>query len=349
MSRRVFELEKDLKIIVSAPTNILDRVERNIDALNDSEDRSKSITTTIDVTLSGGLCNKNIKKREDFPYIKIEEQTIDSSIYSSVYYRYDIKVREIQRKGHSTYVINTFFKDDEEGVLLCIKNILYYYNLNRKRVPIHGSLLNVNNRGVLLVGHGRSGKTSLLVKILTEIGGTFISDERVFISHQNGELVGSYVPDPVKVRFASIIGSPLELALKELDMLDATQYIDIGALQKIIAAEAYDVDAGVSFSREKFTNLLQVKSAPRSKIDKIIFPRYIEDSVVKVEELLTKDALAKINRCIKIAKEHHAMGDKYEDYGAMLYKDMLANTELLSVGFNSTKQIRDYKKLEEFI
>lgn len=347
MSKQIFNLQENVNVLVQANETIFNRFKKNLDPHSYNLKKNKGYDSKIINTLIGELINEDIKKLKGYPYLEIKKEKDPNLSFS--YFRYNTLVRKINREEHKEYNINTFFKDDEEGILLCIKNFLYHSYLNKEKIPIHGSLININDKGILLFGHGKSGKTSLLIELLLQFGGSFISDERVFISKEGNTLRGEYVPDVVKVRFNSIKNSPLRSVLNDAYSFDSTQYIDIEALKQIITTRSYHVDAGLTLSRQKFLKLIDVNSLPRSRIDKIIFLEY-SPREMKLNDISRRDISIRLEKCKKINDEIQSMGDNYYENHFKIAEEVIPkDIELLKLKFSSIIQLKKYKLLEELI
>jgi len=66
-------------------------------------------------------------------------------------------------------------------------------------VELHASCLARDQRGLVLMGPSRSGKSTLAMA-LTEVGFRFLSDDRTFCSLNRGQLVAWGLPRPLKLR-----------------------------------------------------------------------------------------------------------------------------------------------------
>lgn len=55
---------------------------------------------------------------------------------------------------------------------------------------IHATLINLQGKGILLLGKSGSGKSDLALRLITERGATLVSDDRVILSTKDGFLYG---------------------------------------------------------------------------------------------------------------------------------------------------------------
>jgi hypothetical protein len=69
-------------------------------------------------------------------------------------------------------------------------------------LELHSSCVAINNCGVALIGSGRSGKSTLAMA-LTELGFSFLSDDRTFCSLKGQALLAYGLPRPLKLREAA--------------------------------------------------------------------------------------------------------------------------------------------------
>jgi hypothetical protein len=66
-------------------------------------------------------------------------------------------------------------------------------------VELHACCVAKDERGLILIGPSRSGKSTLAMA-LTEVGFRLLSDDRVFCSVRNGQLQACGIPRPLKLR-----------------------------------------------------------------------------------------------------------------------------------------------------
>lgn len=62
---------------------------------------------------------------------------------------------------------------------------------------IHGTLVSLDNKGILLVGKSGSGKSDLALRLIMEHSAKLVSDDRVDVALINGELYG-FAPSAIE-------------------------------------------------------------------------------------------------------------------------------------------------------
>ncbi|MBL0934567.1 MAG: HPr kinase/phosphatase C-terminal domain-containing protein [Rhizobiaceae bacterium] len=81
---------------------------------------------------------------------------------------------------------------------------------------VHGTLVLLGDRGVLIIGPSGSGKSSLALDLIAHSGGfaVLVSDDRVLVErHADGRLVGrapSVIAGQIEVRGIGIVARPFE-------------------------------------------------------------------------------------------------------------------------------------------
>ncbi len=200
----------------------------------------------------------------------------DSRGYHGVdFLRYGVLVRTIWQRNPPHYEVQNFLPLDETGALSCFKKIYYNTSSSKNKALIHGSLVCVGGKGILITGKCWSGKTSLTLGFLEKFLGDFVSDGNVLISYEDGHIVGHYLPRPVFVRFHSINSSKgLSGLLKKPYEAESIQPFDKEAIEEIIAGKKYELDAGLNISRRKFAELIGVKTTPTLKVDRVVHTKF---------------------------------------------------------------------------
>jgi hypothetical protein len=79
--------------------------------------------------------------------------------------------------------------------------------------------------------------------------------------------------------------------MEEIEFCEATQPIDIEAIERIIKAKAFHVDAGLNYSRKRFSELLGVERMTSSSVDKVIFTSYAHGNPLTITKISDARAL----------------------------------------------------------
>ncbi len=279
MSRRVFDYNSFSRIGISGPNNLLERIadnfEREIEGMMPSD-------CNIEIRQSEEL--QEIIKDKRYDYLTINKEGTKSNP-SINYIRYNTLVRTIHQKSLGEYVVDVNVELDEASGLICARNYLAHHSQLAKLPLLHASLVNLNNKGILLASNSRQGKTTLMVYLLEEQGAEFIGDENIILDTTHNQPNGLYVPRTPRVRFSTIAQSGLSKVLKNVELANATQYIDPDAIERIISSKSFHVDAGMAFSRKSFCDFLQVDSRGSSEIDLVLFPTYSSGNSLNAKKI----------------------------------------------------------------
>ncbi|PJA69475.1 hypothetical protein CO155_04325, partial [Candidatus Pacearchaeota archaeon CG_4_9_14_3_um_filter_35_19] len=247
MPTRIYPYLGEANIAISAPENLLERLERNIE-----ERPIKGGYEGIVKVEEGEF--REIKKDKTFKYASAKSNC-ESSLKGYDYFRYNTLVRTIWRENDKTFHVKNHLQDDETGALKCFKNIYYSLPQSREKSLIHSSSIDLNGRGILIVGGYRSGKTTLTFKFLEELSAKLVEGGNTLISFKNN-LKAHYLPRVLYARLSTISSSPyLYHLIKDINCCDAQQTIDKDALERIILSKAFHVNAELCFSREKLHEL----------------------------------------------------------------------------------------------
>lgn len=276
MPRKNYNYLEEGNISIEAPMNVLKRVERNLEEKSNDHLETQGI-----VYVSQGELVK-IRKDEKYPYIWTKQNTERS--YEGVdYMRYDAHVQTIWKENPRTYHTKSNRGVEWTGALNCFKKIYYDTEGSKNKVLVHGALVNIGDKGIFLVGGCRSGKSTLMMNLLENLGGSFVTEGNTLLEKDGSRITGFYLPRDVYLRFSSIANSErLRQSMEEIERCEATQPIDLEAIERIIRAKAFHVDAGLSYSRNRFSELLGVERMAGSPIDKIVFTSYAQGSPLKI-------------------------------------------------------------------
>lgn len=155
----------------------------------------------------------------------------------------------------------------------------------------------MGKRATLIVGECWSGKTTMAVSLLEDLGGEFVADGRALISYVDAHLKGHYIPRNVYLRFLALEKSEkLSGVLEDVSLADATQIFDKKTIDRIIGKRAFNVDAGLQFSRKKFTELLGVTSTSSAEIDRVVFARFSNGRPLRLVRVNGEDTWRRLRR-----------------------------------------------------
>lgn len=296
MSKKVFDYAGISKIEVSGPEDLLKRIAENIER---EIDYCPSSDCIININQFENLVQ--IEKDKKFPYLTIERDGTPEQP-SIKYVRYNTHVRTIYKKSSDSYEVDSHLVMDESASLICIRNHLNNHPVLSQYPLLHASLLNLNGQGILIPGNSRQGKTTLTVYLLQEYRSSFVSDENVFLDTCEKNIRGLYVPRNPRVRFSTISESGLSRVLENIELANATQYIDQDAIERIIATRSFDVDAGLAFSRKAFCNLLGTNSQESSLVNLVLFPNYKENENLSFRKLSLDEGINRLSKTGLIIK-----------------------------------------------
>lgn len=330
MSRRVFDYNGITSIGFEGPKNLLERIAENLES-----EVSQDTPTDCEIKINQAEYPTEIIKDKNFDYITITK--IETAEQSSISYRrYNTNVRKIHQKSARDYVVDVNVELDEASGLICIRNYLSNHPLLSQYPLLHGSLLNLNGAGILILGDSRQGKTALSVYLLEEQRAIFIGDENVILDTRSG-IKGLYVPRTPRVRFSTIAESKLSKVLEDITIANATQYIDPDAIERIISARFFDVDAGIAFSRRAFCRLLGVASQESSPINIVLFPHYSETTSVR--GISNKDGIQRLSKFGLIRKSEIDLME-LEQTIVDLNQQKFEGVDFIRVGFSSIKNLK---------
>lgn len=284
---RAYNYLNERKIAISAEEELLKKIERNID-----EPAEEPVNVDCLITLES--CGDSIiVKDKSFPYDSARINN-DLSFTGYDYLRYGTLVRTVWQKARTDFLVRSFVKEDEDAFSKCFKKY-YLEEASEGRVLLHASTVESEKGGILIPGLCRSGKTTLTICLAERLGCTLVSDGDSIVNSKDEGLISSYLPRAIYARFSAIILSPgLSGLIENYRESEATQYFDHDALDRIIAAKRFDVDAGINCSRKKFAELLRVKTKPQSKISTIIFPEYSSGHQLTMRSIGVQEAVQRL-------------------------------------------------------
>ena len=287
MEVRVYPYLGEQNIAIEGSKELLDRIEGNLEETAKNGLKYEGI-----VRMSEGEI-RNIIRDKTTPYISLKENNKEG-IESCDYIRYKTHVRTIWKKSPLEYNVKNHLANDETGALKSFKRIYYSLPGSDNKALIHGAAIDLQDKGILIVGKRRSGKTTLAFKMINQMGASFVEGGNTLISFDN-ELNAYYLPRPLFARFSTIVESPyLSSFMKNLEKTESMQPWDIEGIQEVIKTKSFSVDGGLNFSRRSFRKLSGKNTTPFSKIKTIIFPSYSNDKKVKLRSLSPEEAYKRV-------------------------------------------------------
>lgn len=284
IERKVYDYLGDMRIAIEGQVSKLNRYELNIE--------EKPFLGEFDALIKveeGPITEIKIDKRH--PYLWVKPNLERLPISGVDYYRYGSKVRSHWENSSFEHTIKDYLLDDEGG-LEAFRHIYCTSPLSIRKALVHGTSLKIGEKGFLIVGPCRSGKTTLSLSLLDKFRGQLIGEGISLISLEEERLQAHYLPRQVYARFSSI--SQMERLFPLLDnynLSEATQHLDHEAIRKIIVAKAFHVDAGISITRQKFAELMKIKLMRSFQISNIIFPIYSAGDSLHISSLNIIEAL----------------------------------------------------------
>ena len=208
------------------------------------------------------------------------------------YYIVDNQEYICMKENDDYYKIITDGK--EEGIkwlFRVIREILVRINEENRGLYMHGTALNIDNNGILILGNSGSGKTTLATKMLeSEEDMKFLSNDRIFIYSNNNQTM-EYFPIPIVYAMGTVKNcETLNNYFKRTRILEARTGIKYEK-----SSDDTKVDIPLTHLKEIFANC---KMTPISNINLIIFPKLnkYSDKDYVIKKLSPKEQIIKLNQ-----------------------------------------------------
>lgn len=336
VNSRTFNFHGFYDFEVSAPESILERISKNMECEIENFASNSPEKCKIQINLS--QTPAQIRRNKEFPFATIIDE---SNIVSSKlkYLRYDVHVRTIRRNNDGSYFVNTNIPLDENAGLLCMRDYICRHPTTKNLPLVLSSFVSLNNKGILVSGSSRQGKTTMSVYLSQMLGANFINDEYTLLNIQKDSVNGLYVPRTATVRFPAILASNLSKLLGDISSTGAMPIIDMEAIDEMSKSGKYDPRYGLAFSRANFCQTLGVSSQSSSKLDFIICPKYSENEFF-VKELSKDEGLARLSkeRMVKSLPTDPYEFTKKEINFDVNFPNNITFLEISYSGFNMLKQ-----------
>ena len=168
MSEKVFDYIGISRIGVSGQENLLKRIAENMHG-------NTQLRSLVDCKIS--ICQsekpEKIVKDKSYDYLTIDRFGTEEQP-SIKYTRYNTHVRTIHQKSSNEYFIESNVELDEASGLICVRNYLSNHPRISDLPLLHASLINLDERGILIVSNSRQGKTTSMVYLLEDQGAVFV-------------------------------------------------------------------------------------------------------------------------------------------------------------------------------
>jgi hypothetical protein len=195
------------------------------------------------------------------------------------------------------------------AVMRIVRELGMGYARQRGSLLVHGAALSVGGRAFVIAGPKAAGKTTLLVHLLLRTGGKFITNDRVGMAAEGGQVLALGIPTIVSLRTSFGVWFPaLEERLRRARYhhrftLDESHALlpDLGGPQPPLLR---------SLSPRQFCHLLGSNAEAVAPVTALLFPCVASDvSGVVVEALPRDEALARLNRSLLPSAPPDAMFD----------------------------------------
>jgi len=333
MSRKLFDYCGISSIGINAPKSLLERIAENMEGEVGNLENSE-----CSIFISQPENPGEIVKDKNFDYLTVNSFGTKSQP-SIRYTRYNTHVRTIHQKSLTEYCVDSMVKLDEASGLICIRNYLSNHPKLSNLPLLHSSLVNCDGKGVLIAGNSRQGKTTSMVYMLEDLGAVFVGDENIILNSENKKIRGLYVPRTPRVRFSTIAQSSLSKTLENVELANATQYIDPDAIEKIVASKNFYVDAGLAFSRKSFCNLLGTSSKDSSDIDLVLFPNYVEGNSFKIRNVEFEEGVRRLSNT-GLVKKSEIDPKELAETQIDLDKERFMDINFLEISFQNIQSLR---------
>lgn len=333
MSRKVFDYCGISNVGIEGSVNLLERIAGNIEG-----EKSDLKTADCNISIHESEKPEKIRKDKRYDYLTIERFGTESQP-SIKYTRYNTPVRTIHQKSLEEYRVDSDVELDEASGLICFRNYLSNHPKLIDSPLLHASLVNLDGRGVLITSNSRQGKTTSMVYLLEDLGAVFVGDENVILDVKGDKSQGLYVPRTPRVRFSTIAQSGLSKVLKDVELTNATQYLDPDAIERIISTKSFYVDAGMAFSRKAFYSLLGASSQESSCIDVVLFPKYVDNNSLSIRSIGTREGVERLSHT-GLTRKCEIYPKELTETEVDLREEYFKGTEFVEVSFTDIDNLR---------
>lgn len=220
------------------------------------------------------------------PYLRLA-QNRECQAQGFNYYRYGVLARTIWRTTSHVFNVRSRTFRDEVSILECFRDLYLQESVSSSLALVHGSLVQVSGVGVLITGACRAGKTTLVIRLLSETrGAILIADGLCLLGRAADGVVGQYIPRRMYVRFGTVFDCEQlrHLGHHPCDC-NATQVLDSSTIRRIMQNESRNVDLSLTMTRRAFVNALGSASSPSTLIGHVVVLEYCDGSNASLERL----------------------------------------------------------------
>lgn len=160
-------------------------------------------------------------------------------------------------------------------VFRIIREIIVRLQENAGKLFMHGSALNISDKGIAIFGNSGSGKTTLLCKLLSESENGFLSNDRIFL-YKSGKVKMDYFPIPIVYKVGTVLHND---ALKKGVISSKKYNLPQSFLEGSTSFPIPLTDTKLIFKR--------VKHIETSNLDLIIFPKinFENSDILNIKDL----------------------------------------------------------------
>jgi len=336
MEIRVYPYLGEHNIAIEGSRELLDRIEGNIEESAKSGLQYDGIVRIQEGEMREIVRDKNV------PYISLKENN-EEGIEGCDYIRYRTHAKTIWKKSPFEYKVKNHIPKDETGALKSFKRIYYALSGSNNKSLIHGATVDLQDKGILIVGKKKSGKTTLAFNMIDKMKASLVEGGSTLISSNEG-LYAYYLPRSIFARFSTIVESPyLSSLIEDIEKTESTQPWDIEGIKEVIKAKSFYIDGGLTFSRRTFKELSKKNTLPRSKINTIIFPSYSNGGKVELRNISIDEAYKRIlEREFEINTSLTNMQDQENienPKDSKIKQDWIGGLNLKSISFDGNKDI----------
>lgn len=225
--------------------------------------------------------------------------------------------------------------DIDYHVLDLVREICVRKMENNGSLFMHGSTVELNNQGVLIIGVSGSGKSTMMLKLLeSDLGNAFITNDRTFLT-PNNQL--SYFPIPLHIGIGTINSS--EKLLKYLR--------DMGKIERSNFREKYlpaDPEKKIIIYPQNLSDAYDIPFKSNTNLGRIVIPSLQHDShgTVELEEIHNPELL--MENCFtpydfETLRNHWVIKRALSDveskiYSAQRIKEILEKTPVIKLNFS---------------
>ena len=193
----IFGYLNDYAFEIDAPQHLLVRLAEHMEPASGAQRALGSVT----LVETGDILD--FAPRADTPYLEIIPNR-HKSVVGFDYIRYGIHAKSLWQMTPRSFLIESRLRTDEMSVLDSMRDLWFCHPGSRGMALMHACCVVVDGCGLLVVGSCRSGKTTLAVRLLSEVKNVQVVSEGItLLASVHDTLVAHYVPRPLYIRFGT--------------------------------------------------------------------------------------------------------------------------------------------------